>query len=577
MLKLRLYFVVLCILAGFASGLGAGCAASEPVPDSAKRDGPGAIKEGRDVDGLVSLRIIAVNDLHGNLEAPSGTVTVNGEKVDAGGIAYMKSYVEKMRDGRPNSIVVAAGDLIGASPLTSSVQHDEPTIEALNQLGLELSAVGNHEFDSGYEELLRKQTGGCFGGEPCAEDAAFGGADFDYLAANVFGEDATNILPGYRIKEFGGVPVGFIGIVLEGTPEIVSADGIKGLEFRDEAEVINQVSEKLQAQGVEAIVVLIHEGGVPESPQKDPSDCGDVDGPIVEIVKNSSKAVDLFITGHTHQNYICTIDERLVTSARSYGRILTEIDLKLDPVSKDIVSKSARNQVVRNDDLAEDVPMAALVAGYVEAAARVANQPVGAITAALSREQNQAGESALGDVIADAQLAASQFDEPGSAQIALMSPGGIRAAIEGKKDADAPTRTVTYGDVHRTLPFGNTIVVMTLTGAQIHQVLEQQWAGEFPNMLQVSSGFSYEFDANGEPGALVDPGSIKLNGETLDPAGEYRVAVNSFLAGGGDGFTVFAEGTDRRIGATALEAMIDYFDKNSPVAPGPQDRVRVKK
>lgn len=577
MFKSRLYLLILFVLAGFGAGLGAGCATNDPVPDSAERDGPGVSSDGRDADGLVSLRIVAINDFHGNLEGPAGTVTVNGEKVDAGGVAYMKSYVEQMRDGHPNSIVVAAGDLIGASPLVSAVQHDEPTIEAMNQIGMELSSVGNHEFDQGWQELLRIQNGGCFEGDDCSEDEPFKGADFDYLAANVVDEDGESILPGYRIKEYGGIPVGFIGLVLEGTPKIVAPSALKGLTFRDEAEVINEITEKLQAEGVEAIVVLIHEGGKPVAPQNDPGDCGDLDGPIIKIVENSSKAVDLFITGHTHQNYICTIDDRLVTSARSYGRILTEIDLKLDPESKDIVSKVARNQVVRNDDLPEDVPMAALVKGYVEAAAVVANRSVGSITEVLSREQNQAGESALGDVIADAQLAATQSEANGGAQIAFMNPGGIRAALEGSDAGDADTRTITYANMHRVLPFGNTVVTMTLTGAQIHQVLEQQWAGEFPKILQVSKGFSYTFDPNGEVGSLIDPDSIKLDGETIDPAKDYRVTVNNFLAGGGDGFTVLTEGTADQVGPTSLDVVLDYFDKNAPVAPGPQDRIGVKK
>lgn len=577
MIKSRLYCVTLLVLVGFGAGLGAGCAASEPVPDSAKRDGPGVSPEGKKDDGLVPLRIVAINDLHGNLEAPAGTVDVEGESVDAGGVAYMKSYVEQMRAGHPNSIVVAAGDLIGASPLASAVQHDEPTVHAMNQLGLELSAVGNHEFDDGWQELLRLQKGGCFEGEECAEDNPYEGADFDYLAANVVGEDGEPILPAYRIKKFGGVPVAFIGLVLEGTPDIVSPSSLEGLSFRDEAEVINELTEKLQAEGVEAIVVLIHQGGKPVSPQPTLNDCGDMDGPVVDIVKNSSKAVDLFITGHTHQNYICTVDERLVTSARSYGRLLTEIDLKIDPKTKDVVSEAARNQVVRNDDLPANVAMAALVKEVVEAAAVVANRAVGTITSALSREPNDAGESALGDIIADSQLAATQAKATGGAQVAFMNPGGIRSDIEGNTGADGKTKTVTYADLHRTLPFGNTVVTMTLTGAQIHQLLEQQWDGEFPNMLQVSQGFSYTFDSNAEAGSLVDPTSITIDGTPVEPTKNYRVTVNNFLAGGGDGFTLLKEGTSKRIGPTALDAAVEYFEKNAPVSPGPQDRIEVKK
>ncbi|AWV90196.1 bifunctional metallophosphatase/5'-nucleotidase [Bradymonas sediminis] len=577
MTKSRLYLVTLLVLAGFGVGVSTGCAGKQPVPDSAERDGPGVSAEGRDADGLVPLRIVAINDLHGNLEAPAGTVVVDGEKVDAGGVAYIKSYVEKARAGHPNSIVVAAGDLVGATPLVSAVQHDEPTIESLNKIGLELSAVGNHEFDAGWQELLRKQNGGCFEGDDCTDKEVFGGADFDYLAANVVGEDGETILPGYRVKEFGGIPVGFIGLVLEGTPKIVAPNSIRGLTFRNEAEVINEVAAKLQAEGVEAIVVLIHEGGQPETAQASLSDCGDMRGPIVDIVKNSSKAVDLFITGHTHRNYICTVDERLVTSAYSYGRILTEVDVKLDPKTGDIVHKAGVNEVVRNDDLPADVELAAMVKGYVDSAAVVANQPVGRITAPITREQNEAGESALGDLIADSQLVATQAPDAGGAQIAFMNAGGIRESVPGTVEEGSDTLSVTYADMHRALPFGNTVVTLTLTGAQIHRLLEQQWAGDFPKILQVSKGFTYEFDPNGEIGSLVDPASIKLNGLTLDPSGEYRVTVNGFLASGGDGFTVLGEGTNKQVGPTALDVAIDYFKKNTPVAPGPQDRIKVKK
>lgn len=561
------------------SGALVGCSGPQHTPDEEQNAAPGPLKDGEssgDEDGLVALRIIGFNDFHGNLEGPAGQVEDGAKKVDAGGVAYFKSYIDKLREGQSNSIVVGAGDLIGASPLISAVFHDEPTIEAMNLLGLELSSVGNHEFDQGHEELQRKQSGGCHPDDECDPDKTFQGADFKYLAANVVDETGEPIFPAYEIKTFEDIPVAFIGLVLSGTPDIVSPNALKGLTFLDEVEVINELSDELQAQGVEAIVVLIHEGAKPTVEMESLSDCGDAQGPVVDIVKNSSDAVDVFITGHTHQNYICTIDDKLVTSARSYGRVLTEINLKLDPTSGDIVEQGALNHAVLNDDLPEDEELKALVDNYREASAEIANRPLGTITEEISRSPNEAGESALGDIVADAQLAATSAEENGGAQVAFMNPGGIRADLDFRDETEEGVGTVTYADLHRILPFGNTVVTMSMTGAQLKQLLEQQWDGDYPVMLQISEGFSYTFDPDGEPGSLVDPESIKLNGEVLKPEQTYRVATNDFLAEGGDGMTLFKEGTEREMGQTALDILADYFAENSPLSPGPQDRILTK-
>lgn len=557
----------------------AGCAAPRSTPDAAHQDGPGATSAAgasTDADGFVPLRLIALNDFHGNLEGPAGQVRVGEEKIDAGGVANIKAYVDKLRADHPNSIVVAAGDLIGASPLVSSIFHDEPTIEAMNQLGLELSAVGNHEFDQGREELLRKQRGGCHPTDTCTDAKTFKGATFEYLAANVVDEQGETLFPAYRIKTFDNIRVGFIGLVLEDAPDIISPSAVKGLTFLNEAQVINEVTEKLQKEGVEAIVVLIHEGAKPTSHQSTPSDCGDAMGPVMQIVQQTSDAVDVFITGHTHQNYICTVNGKLVTSARSYGRLLTEINLKLDPKTGDIVDKKAVNHVIRGDELPADAQMTALVEHYLDASSEVAKREVGRITESITRDPNEAGESALGDVVADSQLAATRAAAQGGAQIAFMNPGGIRANLTMPPGMGAAA-AVTYADLHRVLPFGNTLVTMTLTGTQIAQLLEQQWAGEYPMILQISQGFSYAFNPDGEVGALVDPASITLNGQKVDPAASYRVTVNDFMADGGDGFTVLTEGTDRVTGPSALDVFIAYFGEKSPVRPGAQNRILIKR
>jgi 5'-nucleotidase len=550
--------------------LSGACSQPQTKPDDAKP----AEKE------PVAVKLVAFNDFHGNLEAPAGSVTVDGESVDAGGVAFMKAYIDELRDVQPNTIVVSAGDLVGASPLVSSVFHDEPTIEAMNELGLAILSVGNHEFDAGWQELLRLQNGGCHPETGCQASESFKGANFSYLAANVISEDGKTLLPAYQVEQFDGVPVGFMGLTLEGTDAIVSPDAVEGLTFRDEAEVINETAAALQKEGVEAIVVLIHEGGRPTAEDSTLDKCGDLEGPIVDIVKNSSDAVDVFVTGHSHQTYICEIDGKLVTSAKSYGRLLTEINLTVDPQTRDVVKKGAVNRVVYNNKLDADAEMSALVKRYVDQSAAVANRSVGSITTTLSREPNRAGESALGDVIADAQLAATSAPDKGGAQIALMNPGGIRSSLEApsndKRASKDDPAEVTYKDLHRTQPFGNNLVTMTLTTEQIHDLLEMQWAGSHPTVLQVSEGFGYTWNKNGAPGDRIDAADIKLNGGQLEPEASYRVTVNSFLASGGDGFTLLKDGTDRRTGMIDLDAFVRYFELNSPVQPGPQDRISVE-
>ncbi|MCY7315017.1 MAG: bifunctional metallophosphatase/5'-nucleotidase, partial [Rubrivivax sp.] len=381
----------------------------------------------------VRVRVLAINDFHGHLRPAAGGIRIKDPAdaskritVPAGGAEHLATAVAELRKANPNHVFVAAGDLIGATPLLSALFRDEPTIESLSLMGLEISAVGNHEFDKGADELLRLQRGGCHPTEGCKGAAAFKGAGFQYLAAStVVQSTGQTLLPAYQIKRFQGIPIAFIGLTLKGTPNIVVPAGVAGLQFRDEAETVNGLVPVLKQQGVEAIVVLIHEGGVATG---DYNECPGISGPIVDIVKKLDKAVDAVITGHTHRAYNCRIDGRLVTSGDQYGTVVTAIDLVLDAQTRDVISASADNTIVRTS-FAKDPRQTALIEQYEKLVVPLAKRVVGRIGAALPREAAPSGESPLGQVVADAQLAATRRPEDGGAQVAFMNPGGIRAGL----------------------------------------------------------------------------------------------------------------------------------------------------
>jgi 5'-nucleotidase len=522
----------------------------------------------------VEVRILAINDFHGNLRPPTGGIriadpadTTRSIAVPAGGVEYMATLVKQLREKPDNTIFVAAGDLIGASPLLSAMFHDEPTIEAMSMMGLEIASVGNHEFDEGKDELLRMQNGGCHPVDKCQGPHPFGGAKFHYLAASTFDTNSgKTIFPAYEIREFQGIPVAFIGLTLKGTPGIVSPQGVAGLEFRDEAETVNALVPELKARGVEAIVVLIHEGGFPTGHY---NECPGISGPIVEIVKNLDRAVDVVISGHTHRAYVCEIDGRLVTSGDKFGTLVTVIDLKLDPGTRDVISAKADNLIVRSAALAKDPEQSALLESYDKLAAPIANRRAGSLTHTLSRVPNHTGESRLGDIIADAQLAAMAAEANGGAVIAFTNPGGIRTDIPKKEDG-----AVSYADLFASQPFRNQLVTLTLTGIQIKDLLEQQWLDpKRPRILQVSKGFHYVWDAAKPYGEHVMADRMSLNGQQIDPATSYRVTVNSYLALGGDGFAVLKQGTAPRFGIYDIDALYAYFQANSPVTPATGNRI----
>jgi 5'-nucleotidase len=548
------------------------------------RDKPPVIKDRASVE----VQILALNDFHGNVLPPSGSSGRVGT-VNAGGAEYLATHVKNLKATNANSIVVSAGDLIGASPLLSALFHDEPTIEAMNLIGLDLNAVGNHEFDEGTTELLRMQNGGCHPVDGCQDLTGFAGADFQFLAANVVNHDTGDTLfAPYTIKSFNGAKIAFIGMTLEGTPNIVSPSGVAGFDFLDEADTVNALIPEIQAQDVEAIVVLLHEGGAPTS--LNINGCNGVTGAIVNIAERMDDAVDLIISGHTHQPYSCVFGGIPVTSAFSFGRLVTDIDVKVDRASKDITSLSINNRIVTRD-VPLDQRITDLIAHYTVFAAPIANRVIGHITADITRTNDDSLEQPMGNVIADAQLDATDDPGFGEAVLSFMNPGGVRESLlYASSPAGEGDGVVTYGELFTVQPFGNSLVTMTLTGAQIEQALEQQFCGLnspangfFFKVLLPSASFHYTWDASAAGAAscagadAVDPALITLNGVQLDLAATYRVTVNSFLADGGDGFPALAGGINRLGGAVDTDAFEAYLAAAEPagISPAALDRIDV--
>jgi 5'-nucleotidase len=547
----------------------------------------------------VDVQLLAINDFHGNLQPPSGSSGRVGSAIDdpaciaagpancvlAGGLAYLADDVKDLEATNPDrTLVVAAGDSIGGTPLISAAFHDEPTIEALNMIGLDVSAVGNHEFDEGVDELLRIQNGGCHPTDGCQTGHTYAGADFQYLAANVVYKDTgKTILPAFNVKRVGGVKVGFIGLTLEGTNLIVSAAGIQDVNFLDESKSINAAVKKLKNRDVKTIVVLIHEGGA-QSVGLNPgtvNTCTGMSGAITEIVGNMSGAVDLVVSGHTHNAYNCLLPNRAnkaipVSSASSFGRLVTDIDMTINRNSGNPTSISINNRIVFRDDT--DPAAAALVSNYQTLVAPIANRVIGSITASITRTANAAGESALGDVIADAQL---EYTQSAGGQLAFMNPGGIRTDLAFlSSPAGEGDGVVTFGEAFAVQPFNNLVVTQDMTGAQIEAVLEQQWAACTPPgrsndatvILQVSATFTYSYSDTQPCGSRIS--EMELNGVPIDPAAVYKVTANNFLADGGDSFPAFTAGTNRVFAPLFdVDALEAYISAHSPVPPGPQNRI----
>ena len=531
----------------------------------------------------VEVGIVAINDFHGALEPPRSSVSVvdaNGQGfgVPAGGAAYLATAVEQVRAKYTYHLTVAAGDLTGGSQLPSAIYLDEPAVGVMNRIGLEFTAVGNHEFDRGTAELTRLQRGGCeknTNREPCALEQ-FGGAHYQYLAANVVGPDGRTLFPGTALRNFGtgrnAVTIGLVGLTLKGTPDLVSASGIQGYRFEDEAQTINTAVEQLKAQGADAVVVLLHQG-VRTADPPDPDGCNNPTGELAPILPQLDPRIDVIVSGHTHWQYICQWPSKqpgrnfLVTSAGLYGKLVTDIRLTIDPVSGAVLTRAADNVIVQSEayrGAQQEVPIrpqfprfdadpavAAYVGQYVDAAQVFSNRTIGKASgaASLGVEGNSAMGGTLGNLIADAQLAATRS---AGAQIAFMNPFGIRAALNPAEDG-----SVTFGMLYRIQPFDNTLVTMTLTGAQIRAVLEQGIDGAPTNQwLSPSAGFSYSYDMTRPVGDRIT--AMTLNGQPIDPNATYRVTTNSFLSDGGDSFVELKNGRDKVIGQSDVSALEDW-------------------
>jgi 5'-nucleotidase len=551
----------------------------------------------------VSVKIIAFNDFHGNLELPKTAVDApapgpEAVKVPAGGVAYLASAIDRLRTENPNHAIVSAGDMIGASPLVSAAFLDEPTIAAMNLIRIDFNAVGNHEFDRGRAELLRMQKGGCEKHtliEPCRLEP-FEGARFAFLAANTVTENGGTLFPPYAIRDFGRgsrrVRVGFIGMTLKETPTLVTPSGVAGLRFQDEADTANALIPRLRAEGADAIVLLIHQGVSTKVGYNDKS-CEGLSGDLVPILDRLDPAIDVVVSGHTHNAYVCDYGRInparpfLLTSAGRFGTLLTDIRLDIDPAAGRVTAKRADNIIVQNEGYsgwsgavaptdrypryAPSAPVAALVARYAGAAASLAQRVIGRMTAPALRAETPSGEQVLGNLIADAQLAATRAPDKGGAQIALMNPGGVRADIVPAADG-----SVTFGQLFAAQPFANSLVVKSFTGRQIRDILEQQFNSgsntvEQPNVLLPSGTFRYGYDLSRPAGQrIVDP---RVNGEPLQDGTVYRVTMNSFLANGGDNFAAFREGVDAVGGSLDVEALEAYVAAANPLAPPATDRL----
>ncbi|MEQ1898632.1 MAG: bifunctional metallophosphatase/5'-nucleotidase [Vicinamibacterales bacterium] len=541
---------------------------------------------------VVDVQLLAINDFHGNLEPPSGSNGRIGQTL-AGGAEFMAAHLAALKTTNPNTVIVSAGDNIGATPLISSLFHDEPSIESLNAAGMQISAVGNHELDEGWWELRRIAKGGCHPTDGCQDGTPYDGARFEFLAANITLDPrkvAPKVLkasgwkgkrnqpgplfPASTVMKIGGVKIGFIGLTLEGAPQIVMPSALTGLAFHPEAAAANAEAEVLRRKGVRTIVVLIHEGGVPGD--NDPNGCRDFTGPIVPIVEAMSDDIDIVVSGHTHRSYVCTIAGKLVTSAESYSRLVTDIDLQIDRRTGRVVSKRARN-VAATRDVPPQADQTRIIEHYRPFSAKVGGRQVGSLAASLDRRDNPAGETALGEMVADAMLDASSEPARGGAQVALANPGGVRADLMHPMDTAAGVAApVTYADAASVLPFGNITVVMTLTGDALVRLLEEQFdrvPGRW-TMLQVSKGFSYAFNPSKPAGEWIDRASVTINGRPVLATDRVRVASLDFVWNGGDRFTVVKEATDPVTTGEALEQFVAYLGRHSPVSPGPRGRVR---
>jgi 5'-nucleotidase len=528
----------------------------------------------------VEIGVIALNDFHGALEPPKQAVNLSnpdGTKtgVPAGGAAWLASAVDALKAKHANHVVVAAGDLTSASQLASSLYLDEPAVGVMNRIGLEFNAVGNHEFDRGWQELLRLQNGGCEKNtrrEPCRLEQ-FAGARYKYLSASTKKDDGSTLFPATGLKHFdtpaGKITLGFIGLSLRTVPALVSPEALKGLSFAPEAETINALVPKLKAEGADAVVVLIHQGGKTTS-FDDVSGCRGLSGDILPILDKLKPGVDVVVSGHTHWPYVCNYAAAdpahpiLLTSAGVYGELVTDITLRFDPKSHALVAKTAANTIVQSQpytgsrgliENTDRVPrfdpkpeVAAYVKRYVDDVAGQISRPAGRISGpAVKTEGPDSWKGGpLGYLIADSQLAATRKLE---AQIAFTNAFGVRTSLVPASDG-----SLTFGQLYAVQPFNNELIVQTMTGAQIKAVIEEGLDdADVKQVLAPSENLRFSYDMRRPSGSRVV--SLTLDGKPLNPAGRYRVTTNNFLAEGGDFFREFTKATDKVRGGIDIDAM----------------------
>ena len=588
MLRFRLIATALCAV------LLAGCATPPPAEP-------------------VKLRLIAFNDFHGNLEStgltlpwPDPAQRDKAVRLAAGGAASLAGTIQALRAGAANSIVISSGDLIGGTPLISALFLHESTVDVMNRIGVDIAIPGNHEFDAGQDELLRVLSGGCRPNTPEAPSlsCAFAdrgephaGARFPLFAANVLTARGQTLFPPSIVKTVSGVRIGFIGAVTRITPTIVVPSGVAGLRFTDEADALNAEAARLQAQGIQALVAVIHEGGDTGTPglplEWNDAGCPQPRGAIFDIAKRLSPDIDVIFSAHTHQGYRCVVDGRPIMQATALGRGVSVADLVIDPRTGDVDRSRTthRNLPVFNERsdtrlreaiiAAEPEPYAAVlrsaqpdgaiaarVAAYASAAAPRAQKAVGRIGGAFERSART--DASAGRLIADAQWLATRAPERGGAAFALMNPGGVRSDLRCA-GSEPPPCTITYGEAFTMQPFGNSLTVLTLSGAQVRQMLEdQQRPGRSgPSFLIPSSSLTYRWAARAEHGQRVQ--DLRVSGVPLDPAADYRLTVNSFLADGGDGIVMLVNGRNKLGGELDIDALIALL-KTSP-SPDPVPRI----
>lgn len=551
-----------------------------------------------------SINVLAFNDFHGNLEPPKRFIEADDPhdhsktvQIPVGGVSYFADAIKKLRAQYPNNAVVSAGDLISASPLISSLFLDEPTIEVMNDIQIDFNAVGNHEFDRGTDELRRLQNGGCqqyTSTKPCQINPNFTGAKFNFLAANVSMKADPNktLFPAYKVKTYGGIPVAFVGLTLEATPSIVSAAGITDVNFHDEADTVNALIPELKKQGIEAIVVVVHEGVAP-STKFNKKTCDGLSGPLIDVLERLDPAVDVVVSGHTHQSYICDYATQnpqkpfLLTSAGQYGTAITNIQLELDGKTGDVIKKDATQVPVQSESytsgtttvsltdlyqkFSKTQSIEAILDKYRPAVATISARVVGSASTVIDRNRTESGETALGNLIADAQQAAALAASNQGSDFTLMNAGGVRADLLINS-----SNQITFGDVFSVQPFGNSLVTLSLTGKQIRELLEQQWSGAnaaTTRILQPSKEFSYSYKQD----AAVSPraSNIMIAGQALVDTQVYRVTVNSFIADGGDNFTVLKQGKNPIGGGQDIDVLEQYVTQNSPLSAPATNRIKL--